>query len=244
MTVPRSRNEEGLNNRELGAYRRKIVVDLGFRNNDFPKWHEKWVNFCKSVEVKGVGNAINFPLYMSKAKTAGLTRPSDIGQTLGKYQMGRKTDSGPYTKTSCRFITVEQNQKERKLNGGTAIAVEKAAKVRRGQTKETHEHIASMAEKLEGRTMETYEYLATAGRKRGRAFEVFSPKGKRYTGQSLNAFCKLKGLNQAGMSLLCRGLRGEFKGWKGSYTEELKPWYKTKESRAKEKKCKTSKVAT
>lgn len=233
MTVPLSKSEKGLNNRELGAYRRSVLDRLGFDPDDLHDWRLKWNNFCKFKIVKDIENEITFPLYMAKAKTAGLTSPSDIGQHRGQYQMGRKTDRGPYTKASCRFITVEQNQKERKLNGGTAIAIEKAARVRRGQTKETDEHIESMAKKLSGRTTDSHAYLVEAGKKRGRAFVVYSPRGKKYFGQSLNAFCKEHDLGQASMSLLCRGLRDEYKGWTGSYVEELKPWYNTKESKCK-----------
>lgn len=244
MATVLSPKEKGLDKSELRVRRKRILKELGFKMCDYRDWRAKWRGFVQFALQRSDNVHIHFPLYMVKVKEAGIKKPYEIGKRRGQYQLGRIGDCGGYTKSSCRFITMEQNQAERKLNGGTAVAVEKAARVRRGQTKESDEHIASMAEKLSGRTAQTHSYLAAAGRKRGRAFEVFSPEGKRYTGQSLNAFCKAKGLNQANMSLLCRGLRLEFKGWKGSYTEELKPWYKTKESRAKEKKCKTSKVAT
>ena len=232
----RSRQERDLTNREISEYRRGVLAKLGLRVDDYPKWKEKWANHCGSAYERGIKNRITFATYVKKAVEAGAKRPSAIGQTAGKLQLGRIGDDGPYTKSSCRFITMEQNQEERKLNGGTAIAVEKAARIRRGQTKETHEHIAAMAEKLSGRSAETHEYLAEAGRKRGREFEIFSPNGKRYTGQSLNAFCKAKRLNQAGMSLLCRGLKPSFNGWTGSYTDEAKPYHMKRK-----KKCKTRK---
>lgn len=229
---PLSKNERGLNNRELGNYRRSVLERHDYDPDDLAEWRLKWSNFCKN-KVDGVENEITFPLYVAKARKAGLASYRDIGQHPGQYQMGRKTDRGPYTKTSCRFILMQQNQEERKLNGGTAIAVEKAARVRRGQTKENSDSIASMAEKLEGRTADTHRYLKIAARKKGRSFEVFSPSGRRYAGKGLNTLCTRLGLNQAGMSLLCRGEKQSFNGWTGSYTDDPKPYFENRKKKCK-----------
>jgi len=230
---PLSSQERELSPIELRKRRRKIVVVLGFRRSDFELWLRKWKTFCYWAEERTSINKLHFPLYLVKAHEAGIKRPTQIGRKRNQFQLGRIGDKGGYTKANCRFITVQQNQEERKLNGGTAIAVEKAARIRRGQTKETDEHIASMAEKLRGRSMQDHEYLAAAGRKRGRAFKVKSPSGKRITGQSLNALCKEYGLNQSMMSKLCRGDIETYKGWTGRYTEPLKPWYRIKEKGCK-----------
>lgn len=52
------------------------------------------------------------------AVEAGISDPDSIGRKSGQYQMGRYGDKGIYEKGNCRFITREQNQLERVLNGG------------------------------------------------------------------------------------------------------------------------------
>lgn len=239
MTYPLAFYERGLRRGELQQYRKRALKAFGLRPIDLKGWRGKWITFCKFAEQRTSINELHFPLYVLKASEAGLRRPSQIGRARDQYQLGRIGDTGGYTRNSCRFITAFQNQQERKVNGGTARAVEKAARVRRGQTKEKHAHIAAMAEKLAGRTMQEHAYLAEAGLKRGRAYRVISPTGKTYTGQSLNALCKSAGLNQSAMSLLCRGKIETYKGWKGEYTEDLKPWYQTKKTKERSRRAVT-----
>jgi hypothetical protein len=218
--TPLTKKESKFGGRALGEHRRKALTYYGFDPQDLTVWRHKWFRLVQRSRAEDKECTLTFIDYISLAKAAGLTSPDQIGRSQGQYQMGRLGDTGGYILGNCRFITMQQNQDERKQNGGTAIAVEKAAKIRRGQTKENNKSIRSMAKKLNGRTADEYDYLRVAGLRRGKRFRVVSPTGIVYKGDSLNAFCKEHNLSQASMSLVCRGKKNQYFGWTGKYLKK------------------------
>lgn len=147
---------------------------------DHQEWYGKWRNLRSNAKLRGAVCRLTFKEYLQLAVDAGLTSPDQIGKTLGKYQMGRYTDSGDYTIESCRFITFEHNQAEKAINGGlesqanalrgrtsaTDPSVKRSADARRGRTKETHEYLRISGEKRKGRTAQTHESVARMARKK------------------------------------------------------------------------------
>lgn len=203
----------------VADYRKEFLKMVGLDTNDYLKWRNKWKTLRQSAIKNGRASFLEFNQYINLAVKAGLTSPSQIGRSRGQFQMARRGDAGDYYLGNCRFITMEQNQHERFLNGGCAIAVEKAAKIRRGQTKENNRSIRRMARKLENRTAETHPYLKEAGIKRGRSYIIKSPTGKIYLGKGLNSFCKEHNLSQPSMQQLCSGKFKQLKGWTGRYAD-------------------------
>jgi hypothetical protein len=202
---------------KIKVSRENFLCEYGFHIFDYPKWKNKWSNHVKQARLKGIESHISFEDYVSLAKEAGLTSVHQIGQHAGQYQLGRFTDRGNYHRDSCRFITVQKNQDERKLNGGTAVAVEKAAQKRRGQTKHTNEGLRKMAETISGRDLAEYPHLSVSGLKRGKPFELTSPDGVKHIGVSLYRWCKENGMSQATMNCLLRDPLKSYKGWTGRY---------------------------
>jgi hypothetical protein len=74
----------------------------------------------------GIDFGLSLEQYIRMAEDAGIG-PEQIGRRRGEYCVGRLGDQGGYFVGNCRFITVEQNHKEKVQNGGHARA---SAKVR------------------------------------------------------------------------------------------------------------------
>lgn len=204
--------------RDVRTKRERLLERYGLDPAEYPRWRQKWNNLHTGCTKLGDREcALTFGQYVKLARNAGLTSADQIGRSRGQYQLARHGDRGDYVIGNCRFITMEQNQRERLYNGGTAVAVEKAARIRRGQTKTNNASIASMSKKLAGRTSDTHDYLRVAGLKRGKPFVLKSPDGKVYTGMSLNAFCKEHGLAQCSMQAVVSGRWAQCRGWTGHY---------------------------
>jgi hypothetical protein len=152
---------------------------------------------------------------MKLAKRAGLSSPDNIGRSTHQYAMGRLGDTGNYVWGNCRFITVEQNLKERKKNGGNVSISE----TQQGRTANTHASVARVAAQNRGRTAETHDSVARSAEKRSASFIVTSPDGKRYKGRNVSAFCRAHGLHQGRLSRVLSGARNHYSGWTGYYTD-------------------------
>ena len=206
-------------NNPIKAERRARLSLLGFNPDDYDVWREKWRDLKNSAASRDIECELSFSSYLDLAVIAGIDHPSQIGRGRGQFQMARPTDAGPYAVGNCRFVTMEQNQQERKLNGGTAIAVEKTARKRRGQTKETDDGVRAMAEKLTGRRASDYDYLRVCALRRGRPFELISPEGVVHRGHSLNAWCKEHGFRQSTIQKICAQPGKVWNGWTGKFID-------------------------
>lgn len=190
---------------------------------------KKWRTHKMNAHKKGV-LPLTFDQYVQKISDAGIT-PADIGNTSKHYHLGRYTDSGDYTPTSCRFIPFLENLKEQVINGGTARMAEKKrgrtkfndpsvaaqAKKMTGRSKETHPGIAvtiaKRIAKITGRTKETHAGVALAATKNSKPFAFRSPAGEIHEGRNLEEFCRLHGLLGNAMCKLKHGKLKSYKGW-------------------------------
>jgi hypothetical protein len=75
--------------------------------NIFYKWKQKKYNDTSLV-------LLSYNDYRELVKEANI-KAFDIGKIKGKYQLARYNDEGNYIKGNCRFITKEENSKERKI---------------------------------------------------------------------------------------------------------------------------------
>lgn len=176
-------------------------------------WKIKYKGLRVHSSQRGIGFSLTFKQYTGLAVKAGLNSPKQIGKTRGKYQMSRFGDSGDYEKGNCRFITIEENQREKILNGG----FERGASKVRGRTKETHSGVARTAAKRTGCRKETHQFLADMALKKSKKFRLVSPRGKIVRGQNLNEFCSKSGMSRSSLSKVCRGERADYYGWTGKY---------------------------
>jgi len=178
-------------------------------------WEKKWNHLRWNAPNRGAKCLLTLRQYMKLAEKAGITRPSQIGRSKGKYQMSRVGDTGDYVMGNCRFLLMSENLDEMLTNGGRKSQAEKI----RGRTKETHSGVRSRSEKLTGRTKESHKGLQTVSEKKSKAFRVVSPTGKVYRGVHLKEFTKEHGLSTSNMMAVCRGARQSCnKGWTGTYT--------------------------
>lgn len=110
--------------------RMKHLSSIGLNPDDVQRWMGKWLNLKGDAKGNGREFTLTFEQYTQLAVDAGIKAPSEIGQTLDSYCMGRVGDSGGYTLGNCRFITQRQNQTERRLNGGAKLGGEKCSKTK------------------------------------------------------------------------------------------------------------------
>lgn len=150
-----------------------------------------------SANYRGLGQ-LPFEIYVEKMVEANIT-PDQIGCTKGKYQLCRYTDTGDYTKDSCRFDTMENNIKDKHINGGFV----------RG------------AQKLKGRTgpstvrteLNTKSIIAA----RRIEFCFIDPQGIIHSGENIDLFSRQHSLTAQQMHNVQSGKRKSHKGWtKGS----------------------------
>jgi hypothetical protein len=71
--------------------------------------HKGYNNWCQIFRI--VGSSLTLVQYFEKLNEAGIT-VFDLGVTVGRYNLSRYNDNGPYTNISCRFILVEENHNE------------------------------------------------------------------------------------------------------------------------------------
>lgn len=190
-----------------------VLEDFGFDLNEAKQWRWKYARLRNRTSKGPARLKLSFRQYMKLVVRAGITELDEIGGSAGKYQLGRKGDKGHYEWGNCRFITIEQNKKEQKINGG----YERAGLKRRGLTKETDEGYASISKSLSGRNRFTHEHVALQAKTISKKFKVRSPQGKSYEGLNLKEFCRVNSLHQGAMSAVCRGEKTSYKGWTGTY---------------------------
>lgn len=177
------------------------------------RWHLKHRRLRVHAKQRGLECSLTLKQYIKLAAKAGLTDPSQIGRTHGKYQMSRKGDTGAYEWGNCRFLTIEENQREKIANGG----FERGASKVRGRTAATHTGLARMAAAKLGARKHTHEHIARMAITKSKRFVVKSPSGKVYRGRNLIDFCEEHGLSRSSLSKVCRGERVDHRGWTGRY---------------------------
>lgn len=222
--------------------RRNLVNVFGFRDRDWSDWWKKYIVLRSNALGRRVECLLTFRQYLKLAKRAGILKPAQIGRSLDAYQMSRKGDTGNYEWGNCRFLTMEQNQKEKHKNGGYAAQAEKLTgrtkfthsylmesgkKVSRaltgklsktlGRTKENHAGVARGVMKRVGRTKETHAGHARQANSLSKEFVLTSPEGIVHKGRNLKQFCLNHDLSQGSTSEVCRGVRTHHKGWTGHY---------------------------
>lgn len=178
-----------------------------------PLWTRKHRQLRVHAKQRGFDCTLTLRQYIKLAVRAGIEEPDEIGRTRGKYQMSRKGDKGHYVWGNCRFLTIEENQREKIENGG----FERGASKVRGRTAATHEGVARTVAARVGNRKETHEYIARMALKKSKPFKVKSPTGRVYSGYNLNEFCEKKGLSRSSLSKVCRGERNDHRGWTGRY---------------------------
>lgn len=189
----------------------------GFSTSDARKWVRKWRNLKARTNHTGTEMTLSLKCYVLKAKAAKIVSPDQIGRKPHLYQLGRYGDSGGYTKNNCRFITMRQNLRERKINGGAQACGDKI----RGRTKLNDKSVASMAAIMASRNKKNHSGVAAGALKKSRSYVIISPDGKKYVGRNLKEFCIEHGLKGPTMSRLLRGIyKTAHGGWKGHYTDE------------------------
>lgn len=218
----------------LYAERSSTVVSCGLSIEDTRAWYNKYRTLTMNAKQKGNQNLLSFRQYLKLAVKAGLTSPTQIGNTSGSYQMSRVGDSGDYEVGNCRFLTLEENHAEKHKNGGYKRQAEKlrgrtkethsglmgASLKMRGRTKETDRGVAEGARKRSGRTAETHEYVKERTKALSKSFRVKSPFGEVFKGTNLNAFCREHGLNASSMGKVCSGRKTPYRGWTGKYIQK------------------------
>lgn len=170
----------------------------------------KWRTHYKHCGRRGV-LPLTFELYVKKLLEANI-EPHQVGRTLGSYQLGRFTDSGDYTESSCRFITQTQNLLERSQNGGC----ERGASKNRGKTAKDTEWLAKRAEAFRGRTAETHEHIARMANSKAKPFHFIHESGAVIKGRNIRKYCRDNGLEgqRPGFGRLMRGQIESYRGWK------------------------------
>lgn len=97
---------------EHNKLNRKQVMNLSEEDRHiYNKWRYK-ISFAKMQEIKML---LSFQEYWELVKDAKILA-SQIGRDRGTYQLGRYNDSGNYEKGNCRFITIAENNAERKIS--------------------------------------------------------------------------------------------------------------------------------
>lgn len=201
-----------ISNQEIGRQRKSYVAASGLDASLYDVWSHKWKTLCMNARHMDRECKITFEQYIDLAVDAGINDPSQIGRSEGQYQMGRLGDNGGYEIGNCRFITVEQNRIEKKVNGGTYRGCS-----HRGMSKETHKGLASMVETRMGWNKKTHTGIASQALKLSKEYRIVSPNGIIYTGRNISEFCAEHNLCKVSMAAVCRGSQKTHKGWTGTY---------------------------
>lgn len=171
------------------------VTAVGYPEEQTPVWFLKFRRHKDHARDRGLVSELTFAQYVEKAQQAGMKGPEEIGIKIDQHHLSRHGDEGPYRGDTCRFITSSENLIEAHANGRHDARLQ----FQKGETKETHARVASMADK------------------KAKEFVLTAPDGTFYEGKNLEVFCKEHGLNRGGMANVCRGLRPHHKGWTGNY---------------------------
>lgn len=186
---------QGAGRRKSSIVRIQFLVDNGLPEADFDKWLQKYNNRKGDAKGYGIPFHLTFEDYVGLAIQAGLKSPSQIGQSIDSFCLGRVGDIGPYELGNCRFITQRQNLSEKGLNGGTASGAEK----QRLMTKSNSIHRAKSADRM------------------SKDFTVISPSGIIYEGRNLKEFSIQHNLDPEQMYCVCSGKLKHYKKWTGKY---------------------------
>lgn len=201
--------------------REAILKNIGLDPDDIIFWVFKWQNLRNRKGDKNSKTAkycsLTFSEYVQLAIDAGLSKPDQIGTRLDQYQMGRIGDVGNYELGNCRFITTEQNIKEKLINGGQHTGAKKVGAILANRSKYTHIGLKISSDKQIGLTKYTHEHIAERSNRMSKQYSLISPDGNVFVGKNLTEFCKLHDLKQPGMALLCSGGKMSHKGWTGRY---------------------------
>lgn len=195
--------------------KQKIVEMVGLDVLDAEVWFEKYRRHTNATPQRGLRSELSFKEYLDKAKESGITNPSLIGREKGQYSLGRIGDVGNYAVDTCRFITVEQNHRERYENEGGRRRIQAMI----GQTKETSERVRKMSETLTGRTKHNDPGVAAMAESRAKRFVMISPDKIEYSGSNLLEFCQRHELTAVAMYAVFAGRRQHHKGWTGYYVD-------------------------
>ncbi|BDD79902.1 hypothetical protein [Burkholderia phage FLC9] len=194
-----------------------VVVEKGFPAEQAEEWFTKYSLHLQAARARDLDSVLTFSQYLDKVVNAGLTEPSSIGRRKGQHVLGRVGDVGNYTEESCRFITVEQNHKERFENGRHINGYRRRGDEMIGQTKDTSDRYRKSSEAKVGKTKLTDPGHARQAQAIAKTFVMVAPDGTEHQGTNLFEFCQKHGLSATGMYDVFAGRRKHHKGWKGSY---------------------------
>lgn len=111
--------------------RRKVARLYNFTHREIVKAYNNWIRIDRIT-----GSTLTFKSYLDKMLEAEIT-PNQVGKRLADYNLSRYGDDGPYTETSCRFITTKENASEQ----SHAISIYEATVKKHGK-EETHRMFA------------------------------------------------------------------------------------------------------
>lgn len=86
--------------------RQKAAKKLGL---SYDALHKGYNNWCQTFRMSE--SSLTLEQYFIKLSEAKIT-VFDLGNNIGKYNLARYNDIGPYTNISCRFVKVEENLEE------------------------------------------------------------------------------------------------------------------------------------
>ncbi len=134
----------------------KHHTELSSKLDDDGKLYQKW-SYRKSRN-KTVKNKflLSFDEFCILLDRAGI-KSSDLGYKGNKYDLARYGDSGDYTFDNCRFITHQENVKERRVSEKMIKSALKAASARRGKKTNFSEEGKARLEAYRTKIHEEYE---------------------------------------------------------------------------------------
>lgn len=192
-----------------------IVQDAGLNVADTAAWFEKYESHRERAVQRGLVSELSFADYLGEVVRADLRVPASISASAGGFVLGRIGDQGNYTLGNCRFIPTEQNNREAWDNRRHVNRIQAMT----GQTKETSERVARMAQTKTGRNKENHVGVASMADVKSKNFVLTGPDGVVYEGRNLAEFCKQNGLSSGNMTQVMNGQRKQHKGWTGHYVE-------------------------
>lgn len=190
---------------------RALAKKHGFKPSDATDWYHKWRGTVRNAKARKLSCTLSLDDYLFLARKAGLRTPDQVGMAVGSYNLGRVGDTGGYVKGNCRFITSEQNRRERSTNG----CFDDYSRRKANWTKDNHEGTRRMAEKAKER-MSDPAFKERIVQKISKSFRLVSPTGKVFKGHNLAEFCREHELALASMAAVCRN-GTTIKGWTGKY---------------------------
>lgn len=109
--------------------------DLELELDDDGKLFTRWVLKKSNAKIAGVRCLLTFHEYCLLVKEAGL-KSSDLGYSGNKYDLARIGDAGDYIYGRCRFITHQENSRERKVSDKARESARESARKHWDKVKE------------------------------------------------------------------------------------------------------------